>query len=235
MPSEKARSVACSTPTRTLNLSSDFDGARRVVIAAMCFPRNEAFRNAYVMRSEWADRLKAGAAFNLSSVDIQAFLDLPSRAELAAASETGIKHGTVAGDLLCLIYRDCQTNKPEPSMRSALAQYQDWSLGRKYGDGESLKYSDMQLRRYFAAAAPAAHLWAAFRTLRGRDDGGEAYGAAFSRGGMPYLLGLARAMQDFASTFVPKRTKPPKPVIALKDLLQIPDSFPPIAPDLRPL
>jgi hypothetical protein len=141
----------------------------------------------------------------------------------------------VAGDLLVAMYEDWRMEEPRPSMRSALKRYRAWSVGRRYGDGEALKYSDMQLRRYFAEAAPAAHLWAASRLLQAHKDGGKAFRAAFTRNGMPYLLGLARELQEFGATFIPKGTKPPKPVLARRDLLLIPDEIAPVKPKLTPL
>ena len=134
-----------------------------------------------------------------------------------------------------MMYEQCRTQKPEPSMRAALRRYRAWSVGKKYGDGKALKYSDMQLRHYFAEAALAAHLWAAFRLLRTIKDRGKSYNAAFTPKGMPYFLGIARELQEFAATFVPKRTKPAKPVVNRQNMFLVPASIEPIAIDLRPL
>lgn len=218
-----------------LSITGDFESSKDAVIAAMLFPRCEAYSVGYCHRMLWRRRLQASGPDTASALDIQAILDAPSRAELRIAAADGVKRGSVAGDLLAMLYEDWRLKKPEPSIRSALRHYRKWSLGKRYGDGTALLYSDAQLRAFFDKAKPAAHLWAAFRLLNAVTDRGKRYRTAFTRDGMPYFLGVAREMQDFATTFVPKRTKPPKPVVDADTLLQIPAHIAPIRLDLRPL
>ena len=120
-------------------------------------------------------------------------------------------------------------------MRKALIQYREFAVGKKYGDGEALKYSDAQLRAYFEAAAPSAHLWAAYRLLKIIKDRGKAYKTAFTAEGMPLLLGVAKELQDFATTFIPKGTKPAKPIINMQEMLLLPETIPPVKLPLRVL
>lgn len=205
--------------TETLAITGDFERTRDVVIAAMCFPSNAVNRTAYCLRNDLARRCACEDDVKLPATELQRVLDLPSRVELRLASEAGVKHGTVAGDLLAVIYEQWRSGRPEPSMRSAIKFYRCWSVGKKYGDGEAMKYSDMQLRRYFANAAPAAHLWAAFRlTPHLRDNK-----SSFARDGLPKLLAAAKRIQDFATTFVPKRAKPAKPIIDGSTMLKVPE------------
>ena len=120
-------------------------------------------------------------------------------------------------------------------MRKALCQYRKFALGKKYGDGEALKYSYMQLRVYFEAAAPSAHLWAAYRLLKIIKDRGKAYKTAFTAEGMPLLLGVAKELQDFAITYIPKGTKPAKPIIGVQDMLLLPETIAPLKLPFRVL
>ena len=218
-----------------LEIGSDFEAAKAEVIAAMLYPRDERLRAAYTLRNAWSRRVGSDLGATASAGEIQALLDLSSRRELTDEAVRGVKTGTVAGDLLGLIYEQSHIGAPEPSLRDALKRYPQWAIGRTYGDGEPLKYSNMQLRRYFHASTPSAHLWAAFRLLKLIDDGGASYRTAFEPQGWPLLLGVARSVQEFAESFVPKRTKPPKPIVCGTDLHRVPDHIGPIELDLRPL
>ncbi len=217
-----------------LDIGPDFERTRDCVIAAMCFPRSLAFREAYCLRKQWCTRLADQQQFNLSAAEIETLLNLPSCREASEAADAGVKQGSAAGDLLALIYEQSQTNNPEPSLRDALRRYRQWALGRKYGDGSALKYSDGQLRHFFGEASPSAHLWAAFRLLKNSADR-SGYKDAFTRDGMQYFLGIAMELQEFAASFVPKRTRPAKPIIERQNMLQIPDSIQPIKLDFSPL
>jgi hypothetical protein len=219
----------------TLKIGSDFEIAKVEVIGAMLYPRDERLRAAYTTRNAWSRRIGSDLNTTASAVEVQTLLDLPSRRELSDAADKGVKTGTVAGDLLALIYEQWRMGAPEPSMRDALERYPKWSIGKKYGDGEPLKYSDMQLRRFFEASCPSAHLWAAHRLLQRITDDGESYRTAFDPEGLPILLGVARSVQDFAGSFTPKRTKPAKPIVDGANLHRVPDHIEAIELELRPL
>jgi hypothetical protein len=207
----------------SLSIGPDFEAAKVEVIGAMLYPRDDRLRTAYKLRNAWSRRVASDKGATASAGEIQTLLDLPSRRELSTEADKGVKTGTVAGDLLALIYEQSCIGAPEPSMRDALKRYPEWAIGRTYGDGEPLKYSDMQLRRYFRASSPSAHLWAGFRLLKCIKDGGESYRQAFEPQGLPLLLGVARSVQDFAECFIPKRTKPTKPIVCGTDLHRVPD------------
>jgi hypothetical protein len=218
-----------------LQISNDFESTKNIVIGAMLYPKNADFRMAYCLRNRWQALAAQDTQHTLSSADLCCLLDAASRQELREAADAGTKQGTVAGDLLGLIYEQWQLDRDQPSMRKALGQYKKFAVGRKYGDGEALKYSDMQLRIYFEAAAPSAHLWAAHRLLKIHKDRGKSYKEAFTPEGMPLLLGVAKELQDFATTYIPKGTKPAKPIIGEQDMLLLPDTIPPIKLPFRVL
>lgn len=219
----------------TLKIGPDFEAAKVEVIGAMLYPRDERLRAAYKLRNAWSRRIGSDPGATASAGEVQTLLDLPSRRELSDGADEGVKTGTVAGDLLALIYEQSRIGSPEPSLRDALKRYQQWAIGRKYGDGEPLKYSDMQLRRYFHTSSPSAHLWAGLRLLKRFKDCGKSYRTAFEPQGLPLLLGVARSVQDFAECFIPQRTKPPKPIVCDADLHRVPDHIGAIELELRPL
>ncbi|MDP2228863.1 MAG: hypothetical protein Q8J78_15455 [Moraxellaceae bacterium] len=219
----------------TLAITGDFEATRNVVIAAMLFPRNAEFRASYCLRNHWQKLAEKEAQHTLTSAEVRELVNIASRGELSEAADAGVKQGPVAGDLLSLIYEQWRLDKPWPSMRGALSKYSEFAIGKKYGDGEALKYSNMQLRTYFDAAAPSAHLWGAYRLLKIIKDRGKAHKAAFTPEGLPLLLGVARDLQDFATTYVPKGTKPAKPIIQPHDFLHLPETISPVRLPLRVL
>ena len=214
-----------------IEVSEDFESTRRAVIAAMLFPRNRAWRAVYRLRNEWEGRLATSAApYTLTKAEVQAFLDAPDRAFLRGTAHLGVKQGSVAGDLLGLLY-ESHRRGVAPSLRSALSKYRAWAPGKRYGDATPLKYSDSQLRQYFDAASPAAHLWAALRHMQHLGDSGESYGVAFEREGLPYTLGLAAEFQRFAINLMPRRAQ--KPVFDSAEMLLLPDSIAPVQPEIQ--
>ena len=218
-----------------LMIGSDFEAAKVEVIGAMLYPRDGRLREAYNLRNAWSRRIGSDLDATASAAEVQTLLDLPSRRELSDEADKGVKTGTVAGDLLALIYEQSRIGAPEPSMRSALKRYAKWSIGKKYGDAEPLKYSDWRLRDYFYASSPSAHLWAGLRLLKTIRDDGESYRTAFDPAGMPLLLGVARSVQDFAESFIPKQTTPAKPILNGADFHRVPDHIEAIELELRPL
>ena len=218
-----------------LQITNDFESTKNVVIGAMLYPKNADWRMSYCLRNRWTTLAAQDTQHTLSASDVSDLLNGASRQELREAADAGTKQGTVAGDLLGLIYEQWRLDGDQPSMRKALSQYRKFAVGRKYGDGEALKYSDQQLRVYFEAAAPSAHLWAAHRLLKNIKDRGKAYKIAFTVEGMPLLLGVAKELQDFATTYIPKGTKPAKPIICAQDMLLLPETITPVELPFRVL
>lgn len=218
-----------------LQITGDFETTRNTVVGAMLYPRNPDLYASYCLRNRWGALSADNAQHTLSSSEVRDLLNSASRQELSEAAIVGTKQGTVAGDLLSLIYEQSRLSKPLPSMRAALKGYRLFALGNKYGDGEALKYSDQQLRTYFEASSPSAHLWAAYRLLMIVKDRGKAHRASFTAEGMPLLLGVAKELQDFATTYIPKGTKPPKPIIRAQDLWLLPETISPVKLPFRVL
>lgn len=212
----------------TLDIGSDFETAKAEVIAAMHFPRDERLRTAYKLRNAWARRAASDPDTTASAGEIRELLDLPSRQEVKDAADEGIKAGTVAGDVLAVIYEQWRIDAPEPSMRAGLKRYTEWAIGKTYGDATPLKRSLQTLRLRFDAASPSAHLWAALRLMKTIPDDDQSYRDAFTPTGLPILLGVARAVQDFAESFIPKRTKPAKPIINGQDMHRVPKHIAPL-------
>ena len=224
----KNQSKSANIKGKYLPITSDYEATKNIIIGAMLFPRDADLRISYRLRNRWAPLVTHDAVHTILSADLRDFLNSASRKELSEAAIVGTKRGTVAGDLLNLIYEESQCGKPWPSMRAALLRYRKFAINKSYGDGDSLKVSDQQLRTYFEAAAPSAHLWAALRLLKNIKDRGKSYKAAFTAEGMPLLLGVAKELQDFAIAHVSKGTKSAKPTISMQDMLLLPETIAPV-------
>lgn len=216
---------------RQLQLEGDGNDPGRV-LALMHFPRDgEGERQFYVRHivKQACDSGAADAEVRLPAKLLRELIDGPGYLEMRDKVTESTKRGSVAGDLLHLIYEMHALDFQEPSLRKALAEYKKFSLGRKYGDGSPLKYSERMMRDYWNEYEPVAHLWAAFRLNRGPyayvADAADVFGSADA---FRTFLGVAKAIGEFASTFVPKRTRPAKPVLPPDELVHIPAEIPSI-------
>lgn len=199
------------------------------VTAWMYYPRSEELRCLHVERVELED-IAAAAKDGASPIEVRAdalrrLLAGPGRAEIDHLRTEAAKQGNVAGDLLHLIYQMHQRSGEEPSLSKALKAYQDFSLTAKYGDKTPLKRAEQTLRDCFEAFAPSAHLWAAYRLNGPFPYFDPKAGLLTTDDGLSHLLGVAKAVGEFATTFVPKRTRPAKPVIDPDTLVRIHDSI----------
>lgn len=199
-------------------------------LAWMIFPKSEIHRKQHLARTiAWAacEDTNSNGEIVLSAAAMKEILVGPGKVEMEEMAAEAAKRGTVAGDLLTLIYKMNAGGHSEPSFGKAIEQYKSFALGLKYGDGESLKYSEETLRTYFKDYASVSHLWAAFRFNQGpyffAKDPRDVFRTdkAFVD-----FLGVAKSIAQFASTFIPKRTKPPKPIVSLEVFLQIPEEIP---------
>lgn len=210
-------------------LGDGLDNGR--VMAWMLFPKKPELRQAHFVR-EMTEQcfIKDRPDAEMASVPVWALkslLDAPGRSEMKALAAEATKQGTVAGDLLGMTYVMHLNETDEPSFGKAIEQYKKFALPLRYGDGEALKRSEATLRQYFNAFESVAHLWAAFRLNQGpytftanpRD-------IFHTPEGLRMLLGVAKAVGEFATSFIPKRKTPPTPVISAGTLVQIPDEIP---------
>lgn len=218
------------TGPETLEILNDgLDGGR--IMAWMLFPNRPDLREAHFVREltrQAVDRAESPAAMiEISAGTLRALLASPGAEELSSLAAEATKRGTVAGDLLSLVYQLQQSGADRPSLRKAIGLYKEFALGQKYGDGTALKYSDQTLRNHWAEFTKVAHLWAAFRLNQGPYAFAPEQGAIFHEPAATRMfLGIAKAIAEFASTFIPKGTKPPKPVLCADDLLVIPGGIP---------
>lgn len=199
----------------------------------MLFPTRPDLREVHFVREvveqELMSRETGDTPVNLPAWMLRTLLDSPGKDETKRLAAEATKRGTVAGDLLALIYVMEAQNVNEPSFGKAVEHYKGFALGLKYGDGEALKYSEQTLRNYFDEFASVAHLWAAFRLNQGPYAYTEDPRSVFhSPSDLLTFLGIAKDVGRFAESFIPKRTKPPRPVIDGDILVHIPADVLPV-------
>lgn len=217
---------------QTLDLKNDgLDGGR--TMARMLFPSRPDLRKIHFVREFVEQEVMSGKAddmaVKLPTWMLRTLLDSPGKDETKSLAAEATKRGTVAGDLLALIYEMQARHVGEPSFGKAVDHYKGFALGRKYGDGEALKYSEQTLRNYFDEFASVAHLWAAFRLNQGPYAYTEDARSVFhSPKDFLTFLGIAKDVGRFAESFIPKRTKPLRPVIDGEILVQIPADVLPV-------
>lgn len=213
---------------QSLEICGDgLDGAR--VMGWMCFPDSPELRQTLLAREILEGQMQkegvdAGAVSAPRWV-MRCLLRGPSHYEITECVVEATKRGTVAGDLLGLIYRMHFEEAQEPSLRKAIADYKKFGVGKKYGDGSPLKYSEKTLRDHFEEFKSVAHLWAAYR-LNATEYAFASDRRDFFRDTdtLTTCLGVAKGVSEFASSFIPKRTK--NPVIGHSMMVQIPDEIP---------
>lgn len=215
-----------------LDLTGGIEDARIIVVAALSFPRQPELRAAYVTRNRFEHKLLEDADATFGPDAIRELLNLPSRRELQDAAERNATCGHAAGDLLTLVYESYLTDRRCLSERAAIRKYATWAIGKKDGQFAPLKYSPSQLRAHFHSAKPAVHLWAALRLFMTGRTRTEAQVICLSNEGLPSFLGVAKAIQLFATTFVPNRASNEAVLVEAIDLLLVPDAIPATTPIL---
>lgn len=235
--------MTTATETETLEILNDgLDRGR--ILSWMLFPNSPKLREAFFLR-ELAQQTVNRADSPSATIEIAAsalctLLDSPGRVEFASLRAEATKRGTVAGDLLGSVYLLHKSGAHRPSLRKAIDIYKDHALGPEqapaptYGDGSALKRSGRTLRTYMAEFEKVAHLWAAFQMNVGPNAISPVQGDVFhDPSATKIFLGVAKAIGEFAGSFVPLGTKPAKPVLDPEVILRIPADIPPVVLNIR--
>lgn len=136
------------------------------------------------------------------------------------AVEEGTKQGVVAGALLRVIHDMRAADVEEPSLNKAVKIYMDFALGRKYGQTEKpLPYSRQTILNCWYASRSVAHYWAALEYAKTQNSPYEGPREEIfrSRNDFQKFILIAGHMAKFAAEFVPKRAKPPHPLVPIKE------------------
>jgi hypothetical protein len=200
----------------------------------MNFPNDEPMRRAFYaihcVKAELEESKDAGYV-ELCSEFVNDLIDAPSHAELRERVVATTKRGLVAGDFLSHIY--AMASFPdvvkEPSVGKAIALSRAFAKRSRYGDGSKLPSSETAIRAYVDESRSVAHLWAAFR-LHQTFPTREHREILSSAEGIRTFLGIARTLQDFGCSFIPKRAKPRVPLLDASSIWSVSDSVPRLRP-----
>lgn len=196
-----------------------------IVMGWMLFPERPDLRTAHMARTVidyCIGSARTGDTVEVDAELLKRILDGPGREELRQLTRDATKRGTVAGDLLFLMMEQDHNGKPT-SKQKAVQSYAKFALGKTYGDGTPLKYSRANLLAYLNEFGSVAHLWAAQRLIGNPTGQLDPFG---SLEGLNVLLGVAKTIGRFASTYIPARVKPREPLIPKSKLVGLPASVP---------
>jgi hypothetical protein len=212
-------------PTIELKGNSDDGGW---VMALMLFPNDERLRDGCFAVNRISGSLapeRPKETFALDAKTIELLLDTPSREQLKTLTSSATKKGVVAGDLLAAMYLMKMFEVQEPSMNKAIHIAGMFARDERWGDGESMDTSERMIRMAWQSHQSVSHLWAAFRL-------NNAY--PFAKQGTLFttevnkLLGVALGVLEFATSFVPHRTRPAKVILSQTDAWAPPQSIEPL-------
>ena len=142
---------------------------------------------------------------------------------MMSMAQEAAKRACIAADILCTIYLMDRFSLPEPSVNKAVAVVQANAPTATYGDGSRMDTSETQIRKYWQEFKPVAHLWAASRINKAypfTKDHKSMYTDDFES-----YLQVAQEFTVSASSFIPKRTRPPKPILDAETTWTLPASI----------
>jgi hypothetical protein len=205
------------------------------IFAILYFPNDPNLREQYLTH-QLAEKALEGEpqadSFEINRYALNLLIEAPSHSEFKRLATEATKQGNVAGDLLLLVYEMSRYGVAEPSLNKAIKRYKVFALGKKYGNGDALKYSEQTIRDYWKECQPVAHLWGAFRAAR------LLYGKNVFRAENNFqkYLGMAKGLQEFIFTHTASRDKAARKLIEPEILLALPShidaSRMPVDPDI---
>ncbi|MBV5349689.1 hypothetical protein JZU71_00540, partial [bacterium] len=89
-----------------------------------------------------------------------------------------------------------------PSMGKAIHVSMQFSLGKKFGDGDKMHYSESKIRECWDEYKSVAHLWAAYRITQAYPLPGGEGNAAVKIGSIDFLK-VAAGIYKFGVNFIP--------------------------------
>ncbi len=208
------------------------------VFATMLYPLDEQKQNQYVASHMLKAKLNDPHIKPLGPQSVDVSVDLlrlvlnsPSFDQIKNEAKELFRGGIIAGDILSFVYLMHLTDTPEPSIRKAVYLLGHFYTETVYGDGKPIPASEPQVRKYWNAYLSVSHLWAALRLVQGFGFTGLGNPIDILWGeNLRKFIGIAEAIRLFGTSYIPKRVKPPVPLLPLKEMWQ-----PPIDVEIKPI
>lgn len=185
-----------------------------IVRSIMLFPNDETLRSHYLNVLNLKDRISKVQDSELVTVtagDLKALLKGPSSAEVSNIAIEAVKGGTIAGDLLAIMYimdsfKGTHQKLNDPSRNKAIHVMKKFGPGRRFGDSSPLPVSKGTILKNRKEFESVAHLWAATR-LNQDYPFCEPGAWDYSQDACYKMLAAAASILNFSTTYIPKKMK----------------------------
>ena len=213
-----------SIPLNGTSLDTD------TVRAIMLFPNDPIVRDYYLTVLRLSSQISTAEDNELMTVaakDLKSLVSGVSWSEVESLAIEAAKGGTIAGDVLATIYimdafQGQHAPFVDPSLNKAIHVMEMFGAGRRFGDGEKMPRSETTIRKKWDKFESVAHLWAATRL--NQDYPFCEQGAWLnSVEACHTMLAVAANILSFGTSYIPKRTKPAKPVVNPDNAWTIPE------------
>lgn len=219
-----------------LELTGDNDDDYVYLNTIMAFPSDEGLRRDYltlmgVMGKVGAAKQSGGAGSIHLPIDaIETLLRLPRKDDFYKKVAEETKRHAIAGELLCwlvLLYRSGRA----ASLRQVIYLAEHYYKCMEYSDGKKVPNTDITCWKYWKAAKPVVHLWAAMHDLHEEhlnkisDAGDTASEFRISPPTVPTLLAVAEQYRQFGESFCPSHSENPEPLISANETWKIPAAY----------
>lgn len=192
------------------------------VLPWMVFPHEDQLRHRYAALIRLRDKVdeSGNTVSGVLKSDLLLAIDHSIASTWNGAVEDGVRRGVVAGALLRVIHDMKATGVKEPSINKAVQTYQEFALGKKYGQTEKpLPYSKQTILNCWTSSKAVAHYWAALEYAKTANSPyeGPSKDIFRSRKDFQQFIVIANHLANFAADFVPKRAKPPHPLVPIDE------------------
>lgn len=192
----------------------------------MIFPAHEELRERYAARQRIMKCIKeqGDTISGIAKNDLLLVMSIAVAVDWDSKIDLGVQQGSVAGALLGLVHDQYATGANEPSINKAVAIYQDFALGKRYGLTEKpLPYSRQTILSCWYTARPVAHYWAALELAKTESSPYAVPRDRIFHSPPDFCLFVeqSRIYADFAKNFIPKRSKPPLPLVTPQEQVRV--------------
>ena len=213
------------------------DWASHEVFAAMLFPRDAAQRNQYLAVNAALWREQHADVPTKIMIEIHCFLPVGGLATLVQsdaahtikerAAQAGAE-GSIAGDMLLLIWQMFQEGTEKPSVNKAKHVLQHaYKTTVKTGEGLRTAANNAFFSRVWSAYLPVAHLWAAGHLTQhdpAIPSGTPGLGELLDPVLLPSFLARAELFRLFGERYIPHAQR--APLLPPSETWTVPVSFP---------
>ena len=210
------------------------------ILALMHFPHDEQLRQQYYARKFAESELEGTVLTDFIEIEAEVLENILGNTQESAFHEVVAKRARdafIAGSVLTTLYGmySFPNYFDEPSLKKAIFVAGKFAEANKYRDGSKISQGKTAIRKCFDDFRGVAHLWAALQLHREfpKREQVEILGSLEA---IDDFLGIARTLQEFGCSFIPKRTsnptpfRAPDPILDSAKIWKVPSSITPLPP-----